>query len=373
MRRLLVLGLVALQVSIVGALGAVASDFEDKEIGKFMSNGDVYLIEENPRVLEPVEGDLFLLGNNIVIKENVAEDLFVVGNEIIIDGDVGGDVRILGNTVTINGNVEEDLLVTASKVLIADGAIIGGSVYGIAEDFVLHGYINSHFYFEGRSLKLHGLVSGEVEAKVHSFWMGPSSTVGGNLRYSAKEDAQIQKNFVLGDIVFTKTDELRGAEWFVIKMAWKAFSFVNNAVLALVLLLIMPKFLIGRGNDALKRPLLTFGAGLFAVLGLMFIPILMFGTFVGVKLGFAMLFSLGLLFLLGSTLGAMWIALAIIGRSKKEVTRWPLLGMTVLCLLGLSLISIIPGIGWVVVFMVMLFGIGGMLQMPIGKSSRKKK
>ena len=80
----------------------------------------------------------FYAGNVININEKVKKDLFVAGNSITIDRDasLGRDVFVAGSSVIINTNIPRDLRAGGESVVLGD-VTIGGDAYIDADRITL--------------------------------------------------------------------------------------------------------------------------------------------------------------------------------------------------------------------------------------------
>lgn len=72
--------------------------------------------------------DAFLAGNGVSFVGACARDLCVAGNTVEIRGTVGRDLMAGGKRVVLDGEVGGNVLLAAEEIVIADSAVIGGTL-----------------------------------------------------------------------------------------------------------------------------------------------------------------------------------------------------------------------------------------------------
>lgn len=75
------------------------------------------------------ENDVFLAGNTVVVTGSAARDVFAAANTFTLSGSVGRGTYIAADTVKISGSIGGDAYINANKIVITDGAFIGGRLH----------------------------------------------------------------------------------------------------------------------------------------------------------------------------------------------------------------------------------------------------
>ena len=75
------------------------------------------------------ENDVFLAGNTVVVTGSAARDMFAAANTFTLSGSAGRGAYIAADTVKISGSIGGDAYINANKIVITDGAFIGGRLH----------------------------------------------------------------------------------------------------------------------------------------------------------------------------------------------------------------------------------------------------
>jgi hypothetical protein len=96
--------------------------------------------------------------------EEHADDIVCIGGRVVIQGTQDGDVVVIGGVVRLSGHVSGDMVCIASRVELAPGAVIDGSLVSIAGSVnrpegvtVRDGFTSVDFPNLGRFASGHGL------------------------------------------------------------------------------------------------------------------------------------------------------------------------------------------------------------------------
>lgn len=322
---------------------------------------DTYIATGKATLDENVEGDFLIAGGEITINGNISEDLVIVGGTIEIMGDVGDDIRIIGGEVAIYGNVGDDVLVAGGKVDIEKDAVINGSVIAGAGLLTIDGVVREDirggmgmFFLNGR---VERNVTVTIEEKIE---IEPSAFIGGNLTYSALLNVEIPEGVVKGAIEFNKFErESILKDLTLTYLIYKFVSFIASLILALILVLSVPKVLIRSAELTRKGFFKSMGIGIllvfFAVIGF----ILLMVTVVGIPLGLILLATMLIVFYFAKIFTAAWLSSYFLklNNKKKHQKLLLFLGITA-ALFVYYLIGIIPFVGWALNILLFLIGVG---------------
>jgi hypothetical protein len=190
--------------------------------------GDLIASGGTVRINGRVDGDLVATGGQITVAGTVTGDVLAAGGNITISGQVDGDARLAGGQVRVERRVGEDLLIGAGQATVASGAQVGGDLI-----------------FGAGRMVMDGAVAGSVLGSTGNYTRAGS--VGGSERVTVQEP---RKTPTLADRGF---DALR--------------RYISIMIVGLLLLWLTPRIFRGAGDAVRRRPLVAFGLGIVAAIG----------------------------------------------------------------------------------------------------------
>lgn len=152
-----------------------------------------------------VSDDLYAAGNRVVVQGRVEGDLIATAfQDVLITGTVTGDVLAGAGSVHVSGTVEGSVRAVASTVVI-DGTVGKDVVVG-AWDATVDGRVAGDALVWGNRARVAGTVGGVLEGQTRRLALGgelqggarvttgrlsmePNTVVGGDLTYRSKTDA----------------------------------------------------------------------------------------------------------------------------------------------------------------------------------------
>lgn len=304
----------------------------------------------NVRIAAPVAGDVLLAGGTLDIDERIWGDLRAAGGRVIISAPVGGDVAALGGVVLVNA-IARDIQVMGGTIRVTRGASGNVSVYG------------SDVYIAG-------VFEGDVTVSASDrVTIADGAHIKGEFRYNAPQEATIAPSAVIdGGAVYTGAASYLPSQEEAARyaLAGAGIFFLVKALAALVaaglVVGLFPRLsermvsatLIGEPRRLLMLGLLGFG--LFIATPILLILLMI--SFVGIGVALILLALYFLLIMLSYVYAALFAGAFILKRvTKRTHATWKaaLLGMFLL-----YLVSLVPYIGGLIVFMLMLICAGAL-------------
>jgi len=208
--------------------------------------GDKCVVGENEHITEDfyflcrlldvkgsIDGDLIGVAAQVTIHQNaeVTGEVWVAGGKLLIEGTVGNDVHFAGATLLVSGmarftSSRADVASVALNTEIQENAVVPGDLltygYQASDDGTIGGDIN----FRGEALLVSGVVAGNIDAKVgdarrktnvpnlpiydisfknRGLQIGPKAVIGGDVAYRSATPSQIPGGVVKGRIRFQRT------------------------------------------------------------------------------------------------------------------------------------------------------------------------
>jgi hypothetical protein len=252
--------------------------------------------------------------------------------------------------VTLGGVVKRNVQAAGQVVTISDTADIRKDVHVGSNTFDLDGTVGRLLGIAAQNAALRGNVGGDLTFEGDALSLGPAAKVGGKLAYRSKDEPQIaQGAAVAGGVV--KLPPRPGAErkrrfsWtgFVLRLLmWFAFGAVGLAI--------APRIFRAAANAVALRPWWNLLLGLLVLVATPVAAIVVMITVVGIPLGAVALIAWLVALMFSSVPVSIYLGGRLLGSASPYLALF--LGLLVLAVIGL-----IPIIGGVVKFLVILIGL----------------
>jgi len=289
---------------------------------------------------ETVDGDLTAFGGTVVVRGTVNGNLVAAAGNVIVAGQVNGDLEALAGNVRVNGTVTGDASAVGGNVFLDEGGRVGGTLEAGAGNVVVEGE-----------------VGGDARLGAESVRVGPSAVVGGDLAYAGDLDladgasvagAVREESNVSPDVGPVGTTLPGWVSW--------VYGLLANLALGALALLAFPRFSDGLADRVATDPLRSGGVGLLLLVGIPILLVLLAISLVGIPLALVGALAYGLLLWLGYVYGAFAVGTLLVGLADAD-NRWLAL---VVGLVAVSLVGLVPIVGGLVEFVVLLFGLGAL-------------
>lgn len=313
--------------------------------------------------------DVYVWGNSVTISGQVDGDVIVGGSFVRITGDIGGNLRTFGSQVEIEGTVAKNVTVAGGVVTIKENADIGWDLI-IAGGMVsvngpVHGIINA----AAGNLELNSLVEQGVNAKIDKegqFLIKDNAEIKGPVNYTWHKDAQISDGAVIeGEVNRTEpsySGSTKDTKEIISKAFWgmKLFKFAALLLIGLILLAIFGKFSEKIADKMQEKFGLGLGIGFLVVALTPLAFIILMITIIGIPLAFLWVAALGVIFHISKVFASLFLGKLILEKllKKKKADKYLsfLIGLVLLSIVGL-----IPILGWLVWSVFTLAALGSFL------------
>ena len=348
---------IALAGLVLASLSAVAVAQTTELDGKVRSGSEVTVPAS-----ETVPGDLSASGGTVTIDGRVDGDLVASGGQVKVNGPVTGDVLVASGNATISGQVNGDVRVAAGQVRL-EGPVGEDVLIGAGQATVASGArIDGDLIFGAGQMTMDGTVSGSVLGGTGSYTR--RGTVAGTEKVSVRQP-EGAKEPTVADRAF---DRLR--------------RYVSILAVGLLLLWLLPRIVLGAAESVRRNPLVSFGVGILAFIGVVVLLIVVVLVSVLLAIAFGLL-GLGSLAGTVAFSGALTVAiicflfLVAVGFGAEAVVGLALgqlvvrgrsfgaaFGAMALGLVVVVLISAIPVAGGWLEGLLVLLGLGALLLAP---------
>ena len=307
-------------------------------------------------------------------------DLYLAGDDVVIDEPTNGNVFAFADNVTVKAEINGDLFVFAKKLTIQESAIVynnmfacatsitmAGSaydVYAFTTNFSLEetGYIYRDLKLYSATASLNGMIKKDDYIAANQITMpeGAEKIIGGNLHYTSSEEMTFPEKAVAGEINFsaiTAESEPTTSE-IIASYVMKFITTILYMVCVIILATFFaPKFINKSCYVATKRPFVTAGIGILAIV---LIPIVAFILIITGVLSFVGIAALAVYALvLSITLAILSLA---IGKSitlkLKKQTKGKFILLSIASAAVIWLLQQVPYIGGYISLFTVVFGLG---------------
>ena len=362
-RSLRLLALVALFLALTPS-PAAAADIRNGDVTIGTSEtieDDLYAFGGNIAINGTIHGDLIAAGNNISIDGTVTGDVIAAGQSVVIRGQVGGSVRAAGASMVIDGKVTDDLLAAGNELTILSNGRVGRDVIVGATNATISGQIGRDLQAGSTNVKIDGGVGGNVLASVDRLQLTDRATIGGNLKYTSKNEAQIANTSSVKGSIERQTPAndraplVTGPAALVIE--WLK-GLIGLLILGILVVFFFPGFARRAGEALVRSPWLTLAIGALVLIGLPILAVVFFavGALIGGWwIGFVVLSLFVVVLALSIPVAAIGVGGAVLRIAGRPVPVWLAL---IIGLVVLLLVALIPILGGLVIFCALLFGMG---------------
>jgi cytoskeletal protein CcmA (bactofilin family) len=332
---------------------------------------DLFAAGKSITIAGQVNGEVFAFGQSVLVTGTVQRDLIAAGQQVAVDGTVGGDLRAAGQQVTVNGRVDGNATTAGQTVLVTRQGAIGGSLLGAGETLNLLGPIGRGVTAAASTLALGSTVGRDVNAHVETITVDPTAQIAGRLDYTSTQQSAIPTSVAAGGVQFHVQDRAErasdrqsedpfGGLFGFFGLVWLA----GSLILGVLLVHFLPDFAAGTAAQVQEHPLPSLGLGILALFvvpaALLFFAI----TLVGLPIAFlgSLAYLAGLYLgwlLLGLALGA-WLV-AVVQRGRAEPRRVDPRWLVILGLVVLYVLTHLPFVGGLIVFVALCLGLGALL------------
>lgn len=363
------LRLIPLLFVLVSAFPAIAQS-EREVIG-----GDLFIAGSGGAGTVEAARDLFAAGGNLTVEGSVAQDAHFAGFDIDIETEVADDVYAAGASVTLRSAVGEDLTAMGFSVRVAGDGSVAGNARLSGASVVVDGPVAGALVASGGEVVINSEIGGDARLAAGTLGFGPEARIAGNLSYAAPEEIEIPASVIdPARVRFERVDSWEGVEratrdWHGPEMPMMpSTTAIFGAlvvtigffvVLGAVALAVWPERIEALRQGAMARPgraMLGGVLGLAVIFGL--VPIALM-TVLGIPLLPVILLALVVAWILGYAFGVYVLAMRIwTGMGGDEPASPGRLAVYAAGLLVISLLNVVPFLGWILNFTLVLFGLG---------------
>lgn len=306
-----------------------------------------------------IAGDLVVSGGELFIGQRIQADAMAAGGSVNIKGEILDDVRTAGGDITIDANIGDDLMAAGGEIRISSGTLVKGNAWLAGGDVLMAGTINNDLYIGSGSTRISGTIDGNVKLEGGEIQILEGAHIKGNLHYKSPNEAMIHPDAVItGNVTYEQT------EWDHPHRGYGFFFLLTILVASIVLYLLFPGFTMSAAARIADDPWKSLGIGFALLIAAPLVAIFLMGIMLGVWVGLSILAIYFVALLLGFLVSCFFLADWGARRFKKDVTTTGRRILSVaIAILLIGFIQLIPVIGGLFSFALLLLGLGaGLMQ-----------
>lgn len=325
---------------------------------------DYFAAGETVTVSGTIAGDAYIAGGKVDIEGTVQGDLLVAGGTVTIRGTVEKDVRAAGGEVIVSGIVNGNITVIGGSVTISDGAQLSGNVVGGAGDLKIYAPIAKDIVVGAGELMIANSVAGDVVAGVGELTLSPNAQVAGNLTYYSDEQIAMAEGAVVSGKVshpqiekVEKKETAKNVTGGAVTTA-RVLNIISAFILGMLALRFFPNATAMVESHIQKNPWASMGIGLLALIVTPILMIIFFVTVIGIPIAMVLLFAYFFYIYISKIFVALVLGRTFLGYFKA---KYPQAAVLAIGLIMYLVITSIPVIGGIVVFVSVIMGVGALI------------
>lgn len=360
MKKIIIAVLAVLLVAPIIGIAAEIRTGDQVSLTGTLDSGDFYAAGGNVSVSANIIGDLTIAGGTISVTGSTTEDVIAAGGTIMLRGSVGDDIRAAGGNIVVGGPVANDIVIAGGQVVVDAVSDIGGDAIIGGGAITIDGRIHGRARLTGGQVLINGIIDQDVSIKADKIVIGSEAVISGNLNYSSPVKAEIMNGAVIsGETNYTPISRAgKAASGVGAFIGWFIGGFFIVFVSAFVLYLVFRRPVVAVVNEALgtfwKSVLTGFIVLVVAPVGALLLCITVLGLPLGIMAIFSYIVLIILSFLLSPVVAGSYLY-RWITKSDKNTVDWQTIALGVLALM---IVSLIPIIGWIVRFILILAVLG---------------
>ena len=216
----------------------------------------VFMFGRTIEIAGTVNGDVICAGMNITIAGTVNGDVICAGQSIRVSGIINGDVRLAGQNVLLSGSVENSASIVAQATSIDAQSKIGRDLTVGGADVTMSGNVGRDTGIGAENAIINGSVGRNLNGRYQSLILTSSASVGGNLDYTSKKDANIANG---AKVSGSKTRhqpvaKAKKSQVWAFRFVSQIYFFLSLLIMSMVMFLLFPRLFQETSERIIRRP-----------------------------------------------------------------------------------------------------------------------
>ena len=311
-----------------------------------------------------VAHELHAAGAELDVDTTTRGDAYVVGAIAAVAGSYGHDLYVGGARVSIDARVAGALKAGGARVLVRPGTDVAGPTQIAGADVRFAGTSHGKTEIAGDTVVIDGHIGGDLMVRARSVTIGKTAVIDGNVTFQSFNQPVIVQGAVIRG---RKTSTLPHPQVSRFEAAQALFGLVLFSIAAgfmagLILLISRRAFVERAVNRLRNRPGHSFGLGVLIFILVPVIAVILMVTIIGIPTALLILLALPLLWLTATVIAAFTMGDFLVNRVPRQRGFFGEIWQLIVGLVVLSIIGIIPYIGFLTWLAALLVGLGAFWQ-----------
>ena len=311
-----------------------------------------FIANEQVKTDKFIDGSAFVAGNNIDIESPIDGAAFIAGNNV----NVGSHQDILfvaGNVVNLNNVATKDAFVAGSTINITSSKI--RDLYAAAGKITIDSNIERNAYLAGDEIVINGSITGNVKIDAETIKIGKEAEIIGTLKYPDNAKITIAETAKINKKATYEAAKASNEVTLMSKLLDRLYAFLGMLLIGILMMAFCKKVFtkIEKIDKDINTFAKTFGMGFVFLVVVPIASIIVMCTIIGAPLAIITLILYGIMIYLSIIPTAYYLGNILL---KDYIKNKYVLFMV--SLLIIYVLRMIPGIGGLVTFISLCFGLG---------------
>jgi cytoskeletal protein CcmA (bactofilin family) len=304
-----------------------------------------------------ISGDVVVAGGDLFIGHSIEGDAIVAGGSVHLHGEIQDDVRTAGGDISVDANIGDDLIAAGGRINVSTASTIGGGAWLAGGDVRVAGTVNKDLIIAAGSIRLSGTVHGDVMIEGGEIEILDGAIINGKLHYRGPNEANIHSAARIdGQVTYEQV------EWEHAHKGSGIFFVITMIVASFVLYKLFPGFTMLAAGKISIDPLKSLGAGFLVLFIAPVTAALLMTIVLGIWIGLSIMALYLVALIVGFLVSCFFVGDWAAQRFDKDVSttgrRFVSVALTILVL---GLLKYIPLIGGLLIFALLLSGLGAVV------------
>jgi cytoskeletal protein CcmA (bactofilin family) len=308
-------------------------------------------------------GDVIAVGRTVTLGDSaVVDNSFMgFGQKVDVNGTVINSARVFAQDFSLRGHVERNVMGFAQSILIDSHAWVEKDVSFACGQLILRGRVGGNLSGGAGTITISGQIDGDVKIEGDKIVVLQGAIVGGSFKYRSEHEAKIEDGVqILGGVErLTEKEDGRDKDGYTLgSFFWDAWWYLSSLALGIVMILLFRGFMMDVSSTINGSGLKSLGLGLLFLICLPIAAVAVALTLVGIPAAALIV----LLWVVLLYLSEIYVGLALgewlLGRLRRDATPRPVLSLVV-GLLIITLFSAIPFVGTWIALAIGALAMGG--------------